>query len=283
MSFENASQEEIDKILADLSATYTDASTGVIEEEDPEDEEVTPDESEESNEEEESEDDPESIDLDGERLSFEEIRQLRALDKYLKDNPAVERTLSQSRESITDPQSFTPVPPPVEETIPEEIADDPSLRLIWERQQLITQQLESQRQETLRREQVSAGTDVQRAVTDWNAKYKLDDTTLQSVRARAAALGILPAQVAQGTPYYDATSAALESAFWSDPTLRNKFLTGQASSSRPTTDQRAKTRKLNALAGRSTSSATPKPVSQMTSDERKEAMIAEIAAYQESN
>lgn len=282
MSFENSSQEEIDKILNDLSATYTDASTGVVEEEVPEEEEETPDEEEESNEEEESEDD-DSIDLDGERLSLAEIRQLRALDKYLKDNPAVERTLSQSREVITTPQSLPPVPAPVAEVIPEEIADDPTLKLIWERQQLISQRVDNQTAELARREQAEAGASVAKAVEDWNSRYKLDDTTFSAVRARAAQLGILPAQVAQGLSYYDATNAALESAFWSDTSLRNKFLTGQASSTRQTPKERAKTSKLNALAGRSTSSTPPKPVSQMTSDERKEAMIAEIAAYQESN
>jgi len=234
-----------------------------------------------------SEPEPESEDASADRLTpatAAELRSLRALRASLDAANA-----SGSLQAATSYQQQQPpvpaAPGPSYEspytTPPEDLdLEDPNIRALWDKFSLLGTQFEAQRQQLLYREQQESVAAVNRAVEDWNTRYHLDETTFSKVRQAAANLNILPNLAASGKSPYDATVIALDTAFWSDSDFRDAYVNAQAADDKARASaDRAHSRKLSALAGRKSAPSAPKPVSQMSADERREAMAAEIAEH----
>lgn len=245
--------------------------------------EESTEEEEESNDEESTE--PETIEVAGQKLSLADIEELVRLKTFLDDDTAA--TIRQSSEAIRQSQQRTATVPTaafVEPTPPPELdLEDPNVKLLWENQVQMARVLDAQRQQLLIRQNSEITGEVERAVSDWQNKYKLDDKILSTLREEAAKTGIAAAmstpidQGGQGKSIYEGINAAMESAFWSNPTLRSQYLLAQEEASKSTkTAQRNKTNKLSALSGRGGSPAKTKAPTQMTKEERQAAVIAEL-------
>lgn len=274
-------EELLTSAFEQLRTNYTPVDEEVVD--DPEtDPEVVEDPEEEPDEE---VTEPETIEVAGQKLSLSDIEELVRLKSFLDDDTAA--TIRQSSEAVRQSQLRTPAVPQsqfVEPTPPEGLdLEDPNVKVLWENQVQMARVLDAQRQEMLSRQHSDIAGEVERAVTDWEAKYKLDDKTLADLREAAARTGIAAAmstpidQGGQGKSVYEGINAAMESAFWSNPTLRSQYLLAQEDAAQSTkTAQRNKTNKLSALSGRGSSPAKTKAPSAMTKEERQAAVIAEL-------
>jgi hypothetical protein len=274
-----------------LGVPTTSQQSGDEEEEVPDGEEDDDSEHEDSGDEEESEtgdeeegDDDAPIDLgNGTHLTRAEILELARLRDHFAANPEVAQRLDEAQSFVPrqQPQPVAAAPTYSPPTPPEDLdLDDPAVKFLWEQQQALQQQVFYQNQELIRRQQVEQGADIERAVTNWNTQYHLDDAAISDIRVRAAKLNVLGNMIANGISVYDATVNVLEAAFWGDPTYRDQYLRAQAQDNKDNErTQRSKNKKLGALAGRGTTTSNPKPPSEMSKSERNEAMIAEIADH----
>lgn len=272
-------EAELKEMFDALAAQYED--TGASDEDAGEEEEESDDDESEEDESEEDDSDDDAVDLgDGTTLTRNEILQLRSLRTYLDANPAIQSSIDSATTAVTrQPPAAVPPPQEFRLEVPEGLdLDDPTIKALWDQQELLARDLNNQRQELARRNLVETTDQVERAIVDWNAKYKVDTTQLSALRDRAAKTTMVSSLVSAGKSVYEAVNQAMETAFWSDDKLRTQYLNAAAEDAKRTArTQRSKTQKLSALAGRGTSAGSSKPPAEMTRDERREAMINEIA------
>lgn len=278
-------QANVDKLAADKLAADKLAAqqTPNPDEKPPEGEQLPEGEQPPEGEEIEGEDE-DLIEVGGEKLSRERIAQLINLGKYLDTYPEVISTLATSRQAIAGNERYSAPIPPAQSYIPqapeppkELDLDDPNVKLLWDNYAGLKTSVEQMRQENLQRLQTETYSQVERATEEWNKKYKLSVMDLKDVRNRAGELSVAPAQLQAGRSVYDSTMAAMDAAFWTMPTMRDRFLSAQTDDEkrRAATDK-SKQGKLNALAGRSTAPTAKVDPSKMTEGQRREAMIAEL-------
>lgn len=280
--------ELYEQAFASLQAQFNSDSGGDEETNDDEGEETTEDEEtndESTDDESESTDDDDEIEVeDGIKLKRSDIAELHRLRQFLDGDTADSirqsaQALEQARLNTTAlPANLPTYTPPA---APEGLdLEDPAVKAIWERQTALEEQLFTQSQIAIQQRAATVRSDVERAVGDWNGKYKLDDKTLDSVRQAAANSQVAVALENSGKPIYDSVHAALESAFWADPNLRNKYLlAAEVDLKKTKASDDAKKRKLGALSGRGSSTSHSKAPTQMTADERRAAMVAEITEH----
>lgn len=283
----NESDPDFDPDVAEMMRQLTEAyNTGESDEKPAEDEEIPADDEggdepddDETPDDEEIPADPEVTLPDGTTLTHSKISELAAFSKFLESNPEAAAAVARGNQALSfqppaNQQALIPAAP-VEDKDPEWLETYPELRDFYNQSQTQAKMLEYQRQELLRREQIDMSANVERAVTDWNARYKLSDADIQKVRARAAELPTASTLIAQGRPAYDSVTDALESAFWTIPELRNQALTAQSADTQRR--DRAKKRKLSALGGKNQApgNRTPQP---LTKEQRNDAVIAELSA-----
>lgn len=225
------------------------------------------------------------IDLgDGTKLSATEAKSLLDFKRFLDGNPDTRANLDAAR-SIPPPPPAQPVatlPAAVTPPTPPEglDLDDPSVKVLWEAYQSVAANQQRIQQESLQRQQQENVAQVERAVSDWSTKYKVSETVLAGIRARAAASQVVPGLIASGKSTYDSIISALDQAFWSDPDLRSQYLAAAADDTKKAeAAARSKTRKLGSISGRGTTTGGNKPVRDMTPEERRTAMAAEIAEH----
>lgn len=260
----------------------------------PEETNEPPEEPEEPSEEEEPDDESgetASDDIEiapGVSLSRTQLLELHRLSEFIGEGEGSLRQtaaeLEQARQraaAVPAPAAQAPsyVPPAPPEGLD---LDDPTIRTLWDNQVQLAQAFEAQRTELLRRANAEVVDGVERAVTDWNAKYKLSEQDLTNLRQSAAAMNIAPQLESSGKSIYESVVSTLEAAFWSNPNLRNQYLVAQEESTRAASAaQKAKERKLASLSGRGSSTSANKAPAEMSADERKAAMIADLAAAME--
>lgn len=225
------------------------------------------------------------VEIDGTVYKKSELAELTRLRDYLNSDPSTSANLQNAaaaleysrQQAAATPPGVQPQPQPQwQPPAPPEGLDleDPAIKSLWEQTVANAQQLEYQRQELVRRNVVETQSNVERAVTDWNGRYKLDDTTIANLRQAAAQSGVAAALEAQGRPIYDCITSALESAFWANPSLRNQYLDAIAEDTKRTAAaDKSKQRKLASLSGRGSSVGSTKPPRDMTSEERHQGVI----------
>lgn len=255
-------------------------------------EESTPDEgedteaSEEGEEEESSEPtDDDDVEVNGVTIKRSELSELLRLREFLDSDSSqslaqTAAQLEQARQRAAAPNPNLQPPTYVPPAPPEGLdLEDPVIKALWDRQVNLEANLFAQQQELLRRSAVETTDQVERSVSDWNNKYKLDDSSLKSLREEAAATNLATVYAENGKSIYEGVHAALEAAFWSNPKLRSQYLlAAEESNKKSAAAQKAKERKLSALSGRGSSTSSAKPPAEMTPDERKQAVIAELDA-----
>ena len=284
---EPADAEALERAFEQLQSSYADpdpTSSPASAEEEEEGEETSPLPSEEgeTSEEEETPEEEETYEIDGRTYTAAELAELARVRDHLLANPGTQQSLDAAAAAVR-PAQLAPaaVPTYVPPTPPEELdLDDPTVKFLWEQQLQMHQQLESQRQEMIRRNVIETNAEVERSISDWNLRYSLDESNLAKVRERAASLNVAGSMVANGQSVYNATNSALEAAFWGDESLRSQYLRAAAEAERRTAAaDRTKKTKLGALAGRGTTTGHSKPPTEMSADERRAAMISEISDH----
>jgi len=229
-----------------------------------------------------------TVDINGTSFTHAELADLLRLREYL-DGSLIESTrsasqaLEQARQqaSTFPPNSPSPALADVSEapTPPPDLdLDDPNIRVLWDNYAQLSQMVEAQRLELVRRENVETASFVEKACEDYQSKYRLDNSKMESLRLSAAQTGVGLALRNQGKSVYDSVIGALDAAFWSNPTLREAYLQGvEADNKTRASAQRRKEQKLASISGRQSAPRTTRPPESMTREERNQAMIAELA------
>lgn len=222
-----------------------------------------------------------SVTVGSRTLTHADLQKLLDLQDLL-DGPT-EESLRRAREVAQPVAPVSPAAPPAPQALtpPEGLdLEDPSVKALWELTTALHANQQTLNNQYLHRQQQEAVEQVERAVTDWQTKYHLDDTNLATVRSKAGATNVAAALVNSGKTVYEATNAALEQAFWSDDSLRTQYLNAaQSDNAKRERQAESKRRKAGQLAGRGSTSSSPKPVAEMTREERREAMTREIAEH----
>lgn len=244
---------------------------------------------------------------DGLQLDREQARNLALFDAWLTANPQLAQQIAgvaQGQYELVPkdgrgvqpdgPSTIVPPAAPASSTPPDELdLDDPVQKRLWHELNTTREQLNAASEVLTRHEQQIAQTGanttkalVDRVATEFATKKELTADELTSVRKHAAYLlpqfsaptdmeTGLPRQV---DPVY-AVEQALEAAYWSIPQFRTKAL--ENLTQQKVEDLRKKS-KLNSLGG--TSGSVPRKAQKPSNDtERRDAMIAEVAAAWNGN
>ena len=240
---------------------------------------------------------------DGLTIDREKARNLALFDAWLEANPALAERLAGVAQGEYDvvplegrgvpankPTTTIPTTPAnIADQVPEDIdLDDPVQRRIWNELQA-TKQLIAQQGELLNQhaQQINQSTQqttaalVERITEDYRAKNELTPEEVTVIRKKAALLipeFVNPIDLETGLPRkvdpVHAIEQALDAAKWSIPEFRNKALNELAKAQLE--DLRKKS-KLTSLGG-SSGSVPRKATTPTTEEERRQAMIAEVAA-----
>lgn len=217
-------------------------------------------------------------------LSRAEARTLYELSQDLAHNPELARAIADYYQAKQTPPVQAPPP-----EIPIDLSD-PATKWFYDQQQLALSQVTALRQEldqrtgsiaqvlqTRQAQENSAIID--RVKSDFAAARNLTPDELKQLDLEAARLQIFPALMNQGLDMYTAAEKALDTAYWSNDLFRQRAINTQTEQSRADTTRK---RKLAAVGGNSGSSPRQAPVPK-NDEERRQAMIAEVAQLMAGN
>lgn len=209
------------------------------------------------------------------RLPRSEARQIAEFREWVRAHPEQAFAISQY---LAGQYKLEPVAPPapasaVGETAPPEEEEEvpPRVRQLEERLARTESELQNQ-------QAVMARTALTRGQAAFAQDHGLAPADLEKVAARAQELNVLPGIAEQlkregKADAVEAVKRTLEAAFWSMPEMREREVERARQQQK---EQQAKGRKLAGISGTSGSVPREKPPS--TPDEKRLAMIAEVAA-----
>lgn len=260
--------------------------TGSVEPESPESETITPPES------------SDSVDElwawdDGFKLTKDQARSYAELEAYLYANPDKAKILSEAL-SGGESQPTQPQGSP-ESTSPTEISIDeftsPEVRQLYEAYQATQQELKTLQGTTSNvesyvatQQEQTANSLMNRATVSFKEQFKVSDEELDSLKGVAARLNVLPSLMSPVDPITGqarrvdplaAIEEALTIAYWQIPEFRTRAISSEVDSHNK---DRARKARISSLQGSSGSIPRENPTP-TTQDERRTAMIAEVAGY----
>lgn len=258
--------------------------TGSVEPESPESEPITPPES-------SSADELWAWD-DGFKLTKDQARSYAELEAYLYANPDKAKVLSEAlsggEPSPTQPQG-SPEVPTTEISIDE--FTSPEVRQLYEAYQQTQQELESLRGTTSNvesyvatQQEQTANSLMNRATVSFKEQFKVSDDEVETLKNVAARLNVLPSLMSPVDPITGqarrvdplaAIEEALTIAYWQIPEFRTRAISSEVDSHNK---DRARKSRISSLQGSSGSIPRENPTP-TTQDERRTAMIAEVAGY----
>jgi hypothetical protein len=216
-----------------------------------------------------------------------------ALDQELARSPELRETLRQHFErqvgvspptNLPQPAAQQPQPSPIPDdpfsSIPEEYRDDPVVQVAqraFQAQQAEIARLNAifaaQQQEVAQQRMIEFNKAVETGTMNFQRAHSLTDEDMVRLRTQAAQLNVVDNLLPQLGPV-GAVERALETAYFMDPSFREKELARVAAEQR---NDSAKKQKLAAISGSSGSvpRTTPAPT---TEEGRRAAMIADVGA-----
>lgn len=243
---------------------------------------------------------------DGLEIDREKARNLALFDAWLEANPQLASQIAgvaQGQYELVpksgrgvQPDGPTSTLPPATPAYPDDFdADDPVQKRLWQELQSTRDQIAAASEVIQRHEaqiqQTGVSTTralVERVSSEYAAKKNLDADEIALLRRTAANLNIVsslasPFDPVSGLPRQvdpvAAVEQALDTAYWATPEFRSRAL--EEMTKQQISDIRRKAR-LNSLGG--TSGSVPRKVAKPTNEqERREAMIAEVAAAWNGN
>lgn len=186
---------------------------------------------------------------------------------------------------VAPPQPGFQQPPPQPGTgIPDGVdLSDPTTAWLWNELQTTRQQLDQASNVLTRHEGAIGQTTtehtesvIRQATEAYQAKRELSDEAMQMVKDTAAQLGILPGLMERMDPLA-ALDKAFETAEYSNPALRERRLEADLKAKQADDERKAK---ITSLGGTSGSVPRQESTPPKTEQERREKMVAEVAAMQ---
>jgi hypothetical protein len=244
---------------------------------------------------------------DGLRITRDQAKAYAEFEAFLADNPELAEAIGGT---VTGTHRFVPVDTPAPQASaptttpatdfsapPSELdMEDPVQRTVWERMVATQQKLDEATAALTRHEQViqrqqsdTTASLVNRATQSYQEAHKLTDEDMDEIQRVTARLNVVPALMAPVDPItglprqvdpLKALEAGFDLAHWQIPRLRDRELADVQSQTRDANKRKAK---LSSLGGSSGSVPRQPNTVPTNPQERRQAMIAEMATMLNGN
>lgn len=225
------------------------------------------------------------------QLPMEQANTLLAWHDYLSSHPEKAETIGKIvRGEVIPPPPTPPTPPPTQNTqsAPDDLPegfdpDDPMHRFMLAQMNSMKKSMSEMsnqvREQSEAQARQRANADMSQALSRFRNEHPdLDDAEINSIRQKAAELGIVGSLVRQNAS--DPVSGilkSLEAGMWNVPSVRDKLYNAQSQSSQSTKSQ-SRQSKLSALSGSSGSRQRTEPPPMLDSDKSMKDAIAKAVA-----